>query len=204
MIAGTNLLTEQFEFAQKTVELVLTLTTAAIGVTLIVVKDFTGKRDWLFLKTCWSFLMVSSVLGVLSLGALAGQLGTDRPSVWGVPSILALLQLITFLLGVLFGLMFRWRALPTDPPVVRGRKTMALIDEVRQRTDLSPGLEQALTNLVRFEAEFNAKDLAMHSSSVGAEPEEAADHPEAKKGDEAGEEAADAQAPDASPTLKKD
>src|SRR5207244_2032203 len=90
---------------QETTKQLLTLATGVLALTITfrkdIVKDVSGEAEtWLQLG--WVLFLISAIAGVITLGALSGNLDkTNDPSIYaGNIRVPSLVQLVTFTLGV--------------------------------------------------------------------------------------------------------
>src|SRR5262245_40732628 len=103
-----------FEFARDTTIQLLTLSTGVVALTVTFGAQIVGGTPvhlkWLAV-VCWVCLLVSVLFGLLTLMALTGTLepleGQQRPSIRGANVTRpAVLQIVMFFLGLVFGLSF--------------------------------------------------------------------------------------------------
>jgi hypothetical protein len=100
-----------FDFAQQTVTQTITLAIALIAITMFLSRDRVSVDGVTTLRRAWTALLLSVLFGILALGALAGQLTTSNPDLWGGPSIMAAIQLMFFIAGLWLSIRYKLRAL---------------------------------------------------------------------------------------------
>ena len=107
---------KSFDFAQETTKQLLTLATGVLALTITFRKDIVkdaseAAQTWL--EVAWILFLVSTIAGVLTLGALSGNLDKKaEPSIYahGIrrPS---LVQLVAFAAAVVCTIVFGFKAL---------------------------------------------------------------------------------------------
>lgn len=110
-----------FDFALSTTQQVVSLSTGILALTITFLNDSaldTEGNTRIFLLASWLLLMISVIFGVLTMMALTGRLDPSRneenpscdeedPSVYeGSIRDLSIIQMSTFLLGVLSTVIF--------------------------------------------------------------------------------------------------
>ncbi len=106
-----------FAFAQESTKQLLTLSTAVLALTLAFLKDVADKDAprWI-ISVAWIGYVVSIVFGIATLMTLAGNLegknnDSAQPSIYeGNTRALAALQVVTFILALIFTVWFGIRA----------------------------------------------------------------------------------------------
>lgn len=109
------------EFASDLAKQIMTLSTAVITATISFTKDIVSAasaKAVRFLRLSWVFFLLSLISGVWTLMALTGSLASKGGGLSGTSELLALnvrlpasLQIVSFLLGVLFVILFGRSAL---------------------------------------------------------------------------------------------
>ena len=100
-----------FDFAQESTKQILTLSTAILALTITFQKDIVGPaaadHRWA-LTVAWISFLGSIVFGLATLLNLSGNLEkSDDPSIYHSSIILfAILQVLTFAVGMLFTLWY--------------------------------------------------------------------------------------------------
>jgi len=97
------------EYAARLAEQIITLTTGVIGVSITFMKDFIGKapkNTKKYIKISWFIYLVSLIFGIWTLMAITGTIEAAQNSIGGPVKLPAALQIITFLIGTVFLIVF--------------------------------------------------------------------------------------------------
>jgi hypothetical protein len=110
---------KSFDLAADAVKQLLALATGVLGVTAAFAKDLvpattTIAKRWL--TGGWVLLLLSVIVGSLSLMTLSGQLGNEaiaRPSIYAhAPRLFTSAQALLFVAGMIVLMVSAWLALP--------------------------------------------------------------------------------------------